>query len=210
MVSTRGRRHSVSSSRRPGSKKQTANSNRNTNSDSDNNNVTRDRLVSRAQRLRVRVTKTVNGKRVPKTNAELRRSLASKSNRPSRCARVMSACKAYVRHDRRGDALEEEYQRLENQLTSAIDEMRSDRVIANIVREIGPIIKEIERINAEAKKSKHECMVKGSEVKGLCEHVPFQGPGQRLSTAPPRKMSVARSSTERARMLNALKRRGLV
>lgn len=127
-------------------------------------------------------TQTARSKRVQNKNKK--KNSCNATCQRERCDELMRVCIEMVFVDKEADRVEEEYSRLEKNLTSAITRRESPSKIAKILAKLQPVIKKLNVLQKHHEDLKRSCM-HGNPKGNLCKAPPDRGPpgmGKRKET----------------------------
>jgi len=118
-------------------------------------------------------TQTARSKRAQNENKK-KKSCNAMCQR-ERCDELMRVCIEMVFVDKETDRVEEEYSKLEKNLTSAITRRESPSKIAKILARLQPVIKKLNVLQKHHEDLKRSCM-HGNPKGNLCKTPPDRGP----------------------------------
>lgn len=118
-------------------------------------------------------TQTARSKRVQNKNKK--KNSCNATCQRERCDELMRVCIEMVFVDKEADRTEEEYSRLEKNLTSAITRRESPSKIAKILARLQPVIKKLNVLQKHHEDLKRSCM-HGNPKGNLCKASPNRGP----------------------------------
>lgn len=119
-------------------------------------------------------TQTARSKRV-QNNKNKKKNSCNATCQRERCDELMRVCIEMVFVDKEADRVEEEYSRLEKNLTSAITRRESPSKIAKILAKLQPVIKKLNVLQKHHEDLKRSCM-HGNPKGNLCKAPPDRGP----------------------------------